>query len=242
MGKINLKIFETPEALYRAGAAIFVDLSIREVEKKGVFTAVLSGGSTPEGLYRLLGSPEFRSRVPWPRVHLFWGDERCVSPESEESNYNMAKKAILGDIDIPPENIHRMHGEEDPGKAAGLYEEEILGFFGFERAGPPAFDLVLLGLGEDGHTLSLFPSTGALKERRRFVIGNYVERIGAYRLTMTLPVVNSASNIIFLVSGGKKAGILKEVMEGKGAYPAQMINPLTGELTWLVDKKAAALL
>ncbi len=239
-------IYETPEALGRGAAELFRALSEEEIRKRGLFTAVLPGGSTPQVLFKILSS-EFKDKIPWKRVHFFWGDERCVPPESPESNYSGACKTLLSRIAIPHENIHRIKGELDPVEGAMAYEKEIRRFFAASMKAPgdvPVFDLVLLGIGEDGHTLSLFPGSKALDEKERLVAENYVQELRAWRITMTLPLVINASNTVFLVSGGKKAGILKEVLNdtGEARYPAQMIKPVKGRLTLLADKAAAGVL
>jgi 6-phosphogluconolactonase len=233
-------ICESPEDLGRAVAKLFFELYQKEVKRKGFFTAVLSGGSTPEVLFRVLAA-EFRNNVTWDRVHFFWGDERCVPPESPESNFNAADKILFSKIDLPAGNIHRIKGELDPGEAARAYEGELIGFFG-AKAGweTPSFDLVFLGIGEDGHTLSLFPGSKALDERQRLVVENYVEKLGAWRVTMTLRLVNNASSVVFMVSGEKKASVLREVLDGGiERYPAQMIRPVKGELYLFADRPSA---
>lgn len=235
-------IFESPEDLGRAAATLFLKLYQKEAGRKGFFTAVLSGGSTPEVFFRVLAE-EFRDKLPWDRVHFFWGDERCVPFDSPQSNFNAANEALLSKINIPAENIHRIKGELDPVEGAGEYEEEIRGFF--ERSngggGIPSFDLVFLGIGEDGHTLSLFPGSRAVNERERLVVENYVEKLKAWRITMTSMLVNNASNVVFMVSGGRKADVLKEVLNGQGQarYPAQMIRPVKGELFLFADRSSA---
>ncbi|MEE9615322.1 MAG: 6-phosphogluconolactonase [Thermodesulfobacteriota bacterium] len=257
MSERKISIHEDLESLSRAAAETFLDLSVRAVRAKGSFSAVLSGGATPRTLYGLLAAPPFKEKIPWRDTDLFWGDERCVPPDHPESNYRMAEEAFLSRVPIPPENVHRMRGELDPAEGAKRYEDEIRGFFkgkGGEGGGAlPVFDLVILGLGEDGHTLSLFPSTAAPDtspgtshgKSERLVVGSRVEKPGGHRLTMTLPLVNNASNVLFLVSGAGKAGVLKEVLEAPPRpelYPAEGVNPVKGGLIWLVDKAAAGFL
>lgn len=232
------------EELSRQAAARFVRLANEFVTRRGSFNVALSGGSTPRCLYTMLASPRFRENIDWQRVHLFWGDERCVPPAHAESNYRMVKEVLLSKVPIPPENIHRMPAEkEDPQLAAIEYERAIGEFFKLSGSEPPRFDLVLLGLGEDGHVASLFPGTAVLDERRGLVAAPYVEKLHAHRLTLTLPVLNHAANIILLVSGRAKAAILKDVLEGKyqpDKLPAQLIKPVQGKLLWMVDKAAAS--
>ncbi len=234
-------IFENPQDLGRAAGRLFLKLSEKEAERKGFFTAVLSGGSTPEVFFRVLAE-EFRDKLPWDRVHFFWGDERCVPPDSPQSNFNAANETLLSKINIPGNNIHRIRGELDPAEGAREYEEEIRGFFERPKGGRkiPSFDLVFLGIGEDGHTLSLFPGSRAVNERERLVVENYVEKLKAWRITMTLRLVNNASNVVFLVSGERKANVLKEVLNGPGhaRYPAQMIRPGKGKLFLFADKSS----
>lgn len=219
-------------------AETFAESAGRKIKAKGLFNVALSGGKTPERLYTLLGA-EYADKIDWGKVHIFWGDERCVPPESAESNYSMAVKALLSKINIPDKNIHRIRGEDEPMSAALAYEEELRAHFGLKAGEAPVFDMVLLGLGGDGHTLSIFPASKALFEEERLVIDNYVEKLKAHRVTMTLKSVNSASSALFLVSGREKAGILREVLKGTEAiYPAQMVRP--GKLLWLIDKDAAS--
>jgi 6-phosphogluconolactonase len=236
-------IYETPEALFRSASRVFLELCNEEITRKGFFTVVLSGGSTPLGLYRMLVSDEFRELVPWKDVFFFWGDERCVAPDSPESNYGAAYRTFLSKAAVPAENVHRMRGEGPPEEAAREYEAEIRGFFRDKGEGEmPVFDFILFGLGSDGHTLSLFPGSPALSEDKRLVVDVYVEELGAWRLTMTLPLVNNARAGAFLVTGIGKAGIIEEMMQGEAAerYPAQMIKPDSGNLIWFVDREAAS--
>lgn len=242
-GKLKgLYIYETPEALFRSAARVFLELCNEEIARKGFFTVVLSGGTTALGLYKTLASDDFRERVPWKDVFFFWGDERCVAPDSPESNYGDAYRTFLSKAMVPEENVRRMRGERPPQEAASEYEMEIREFFRDKGEGEmPVFDFILFGLGSDGHTLSLFPGSPALSERSRLVVEDYVEKLGAWRLTMTLPLVNNARAGAFLVAGADKAGILEEMMEGRaGRYPAQMIKPYSGNLIWLVDREAAS--
>ncbi len=222
----------------RRAAETFAETAERKIRAKGSFNVALSGGKTPERLYALLGA-EYSEKIDWGKVHIFWGDERCVLPDSPESNYRMASKALLSKINIPDKNVHRIMGEDEPTSAALAYEEEVRRHFGLKAGEAPVFDMVLLGLGRDGHTLSIFPATKALFEEERLVIDNYVEKLKAHRVTMTLRAVNNASNALFLVSGKEKAAILREVLKGTEAiYPAQMVRP--GRLLWLIDKDAAS--
>jgi len=237
----GLYVFETGEKLFRTAARVMIELCYAEVARKGYFTVVLSGGSTPLGLYSLLASDEFRARVTWRDIHFFWGDERCVPPGDPASNYGEALRTMLSKANVPEENIHRMRGEMEPARAAIEYEKDITGFFSARQAPEPVFDLVFLGLGTDGHTLSLFPNAPELAESERLVIESRAPSGGPERLTMTLPLVNSAGVCVFLVTGAVKAGILKAVMENDGGrYPASLVSPRSGNLAWFVDREAAS--
>lgn len=224
-------------------AELFVQLADTAASSAGRFTVALSGGSTPRALYTLLASDRFRSRVPWSNVHLFWGDERCVPPDHSESNYRMAREALLDRSPIPPENIHRMPTEfEDPGDAAAEYERTLKAFFRVPVGELPRFDLILLGMGDDGHTASLFPGTAALAEQERWVTANYVEKLATHRLTLTVPVINHAANVVFLISGEAKASVLREVLEGgyqPERFPSQFIRPEGDKLLFILDRAAA---
>jgi 6-phosphogluconolactonase len=234
------------EDLSQYAALQFARWAEEFVKTRGLFTVALSGGSTPRSLYTLLASDRFRDRIPWSKVHLFWGDERCVPPDHPDSNYRMAKEALLSKVPVPSENIHRMPAEQnDPERAAIEYEQAIREFFKLARAEWPRFDLILLGLGEDGHTASLFPGTTVLHEQTRLVAAPYVEKLHAHRLTLTPPVLNHAAHVIFLVSGKAKAGILRDILEGEyqpDQRPAQLIRPEQGNLIWITDRAAASTL
>ncbi len=225
-------------ALAQEAAKRFLALAEAAVAERGRFAVALSGGSTPGALYRLLASPPYSSRLPWSRSHLFWGDERCVPPDDPGSSYRLVAETLLAGAPVPLGGIHRMTGEWEPERAAQDYERTLRAFFGAEL---PRFDLVLLGLGKDGHTASLFPGAPALGETERWcvpAVAQYENR-PAHRLTLTLPVLNAARNILFLVSGAEKAAIVRTVLENPAAQlPAQHIQPTAGELTWLLDAPA----
>jgi len=242
MTEPDVTVCRDADELARRAAAQWVALAAAAIHSRGHFTVALSGGSTPKTLYSLLATAEFREKIQWDCVHLFWGDERCVAPDHPESNYRMVREALLSKIEIPPQNVHRMAGEKDPDRAAAEYEQELHNFFQ-TTAPAPGFDLVLLGLGEDGHTASLFPGCAALKETTRWVATAYVARLHAHRLTLTLPVINAAAQVSFLISGESKSAILKALL-GKDSnptrYPAGLVRPVTGELTWFVTQDAAA--
>jgi len=224
--------------LSRRAAEQFVAMARQTLGAHGRFTVALSGGSTPKGLYALLAAAEFASRIDWARVHLFWGDERCVPPDHPESNYRMVQEALLSKIEIPSANVHRMTGEDEPARAAARYEGELRQLLPL-RSGVPSFDLILLGLGEDGHTASLFPGSAALTERARWVAHTWVEKLDSHRLTLTIPVINNAAQVSFLVSGAGKAAIVKEILtDSASRYPAAQIRPAHGRLCWIISEDA----
>ncbi|HEY2919445.1 MAG TPA: 6-phosphogluconolactonase [Candidatus Binatia bacterium] len=228
--------------LNRKAAQQFIALAGEAISQTGRFTVALSGGSTPKGLYASLATPEYRNRVDWSRVHLFWGDERCVPPDHPESNFRMVQESLLSKIQIPFENVHRMMGEKEPEQAATEYEEHLRQFFHLPRGGVPRFDLIFLGLGEDGHTGSLFPDTAALNEKEHLVATVYVEKLKAHRLTLTLPVINAAARIIFLVTGQSKSTVVNKLLSADSKsqnYPATKVSPANGHVTWLMTQDAA---
>ena len=233
-------LLNDPEAVGLRAASIFRDRSKIAVAAKGRFSVAVSGGSTPLRLYEILGST-FRKDIPWDRTEIFWADERCVPPGHEDSNYKGVHDALLSRIDIPAANIHRIKGEMSPEEGAREYDEKLKRYFA--NSGSFAFDLVILGVGEDGHTASLFPESKALAEKERFAVTVYVEKLRSWRITLTIPVLNSSSSILFLVTGLKKAGILKEILGGSGnsqKYPADLISPVAGGATWLIDREASS--
>lgn len=227
-------------AVAREAARWFVSLARAAVAGRGRFGVALAGGSTPRRVYEIIAA-DARDEVEWGKVHVWFGDERCVPPDHAESNYRMASEALLSRVPLPAVNIHRMTGEGDAAANARLYEGELRSFFDGEPW--PALDLVLLGLGEDGHTASLFPHSPALAEREVWAAANWIEKLNAYRLTLTAPVINYAARVAFVVTGGAKADALAEVVEGPSdprRLPAQLIRPRNGSLDWFVDEAAAA--
>jgi 6-phosphogluconolactonase len=242
MAEPEIVICSDAAELSQRGAEQFIQLAHRSVEISGRFAVALSGGSTPKALYSLLASPGYKERVPWKNVHLFWADERCVPPDHSESNFRMVQESLLGKIDIPPENVHRMAGEKEPETAAAEYEETLRRFFQIPVGERPRFDLIFLGIGEDGHTASLFPGSAALGETKRLVVAPYVEKLTAYRLTLTFPVLNHGACVVFLIAGESKAAIVRQVLEAKGGaavIPAARIRPADGRLVWLITQDAA---
>ena len=235
-----VRLYSTPDALSTAAAAFVCDLAVQAVRQHGRFSISLSGGTTPEKLFALLALPPYTEKMPWKQIHVFWGDERCVSYDDPRNNARMAQIMLLDKVGIPPGNIHRIRVELASDDAAVQYERELSAVFENER---PRFDLVLLGIGNDGHTASLFPGAEVLKEQDRLVKACYVESQQMYRVTMTLPLINRAKTILFLVSGTGKADILKKLLNEEGAggiYPAQMVKPQNGDVYWFVDEEAAA--
>ena len=240
----KIQIAADAEALSRAAADAIVAHIRKTLQNRDMYSLVLSGGSTPIRLYRLLADDSrLRGKIPWGRVHFFWGDERHVPPDHPDSNYQMAFEALLSKIPIPSSNIHRMYGEEpDAAIAAEDYARDIRHFFSIASGEFPRFNCVLLGLGADGHTASLFPGSAALAEQKHLVAANWVEKFNSFRITLTVPTLNNADLILVLVSGSGKAEALKAVLEGSRApdrYPAQRIQPRDGKLLWLLDTEAA---
>ncbi|MCL4876744.1 MAG: 6-phosphogluconolactonase [Anaerolineae bacterium] len=238
----KIKKFPDIYKLSRAAADYFVNLSRAATQRGDRFSVALSGGSTPESLYALLATEAYASRVDWPMVHLFWGDERCVPPDHIDSNYRMAQHAFIKSVPIPVENVHRIPAERPPEEAARLYERELRQFFGGMEW--PRFDLILLGIGDDGHTASLFPHSPALQVTDQWVAENYIEKLDVWRVTLTAPAINAAANIAFMAIGEKKAGRIYEVTQGSyqpDSLPAQLIQPTNGKLVWLVDEAAGSL-
>ncbi|OLD27640.1 MAG: 6-phosphogluconolactonase [Acidobacteria bacterium 13_1_40CM_3_55_6] len=236
----RVQVFDDAEAVARSAAERFVELGQAAIDARGCFSVGLAGGSTPKRTYELLASEAYREQLNWSKVHIFFGDERCVPPDHSESNYRMANEALISRVSIPPPNVHRINGLGDAVANASLYEDELRTFF--NPASWPRFDLVLLGMGDDGHTASLFPGTKALVEPRAWVVANWVEKFGTFRITLTAPAINHAANIAFLVTGATKAERLLEVLRGAldpEKLPSQLIQPLDGSLFWLVDKAAA---
>lgn len=230
--------------LSQRAAELFVALAKEAVAATGRFTVALSGGSTPKALFSLLVSDWFLPRVAWSKVYLFWGDERCVPPDHPDSNYGVARAAMLDKAPIPPQNVFPMPTEsEDAERIAAEYQQTLREFFGLAEGGQPRFDLILLGMGEDGHTASLFPGTPALEETERLVTAHYVEKLRAHRITLTIATINQAASIVFLISGTSKASALREVLEGEYQpmrLPSQWIQPVNGKLFFMVDRDAGS--
>jgi 6-phosphogluconolactonase len=238
--------YANSDALAQAAAEHFMDIAVSSFVAHGRFSVALSGGSTPRLTYERLATRECSSRVDWSHVYLFWGDERCVPPDRADSNYGMVRGALIDRVPIPSANVHRIEGEIEPAEAAARYEETLRQFF--SRAGQEetrTFDLVLLGMGTDGHTASLFPNTEVLDERVHWVAAHYAGEAQGWRVTLTPPSINAARHVTFLVSGAAKAQTLRSVLMGPcqpDLLPAQIVEPPSGNLLWLLDSAAAALL
>jgi 6-phosphogluconolactonase len=236
----DVRVFAGADDMAEAVAEEFVELAAMAIADRGRFAVALAGGSTPRAAYTRLASESFASRVDWSRVLFFWSDERCVPPDHPESNYRMAREALLDHVPVPGQNVFRVLGEKEPMQAADTYEDQLRTLFG---GSIPRFDLVMLGMGADGHTASLFPGTAAVHEAVRWVVAHRVEELDAWRLTLTPVVLNAAANVLFVVSGKGKAERLQEVLEGPyqpDVLPAQIVKPSVGRLVWMVDEAAAA--
>ncbi len=238
-----IKIFTNLEELNVFAAKEFIALGRAAIEQNSKLTVALAGGSTPKSLYQLLATEEFRRQIDWSKVFFFFGDERNVLPDAEESNYRMARENLLKPLDIAENQSFRWQTElEDADKIAADYEEKIKTFFNLADNEFPRFDLILLGIGDDGHTASLFPFTKALNEIGKIVTANWVEKFRAMRLTFTFATINNASNVIFLAHGAAKAEVLPKILEGDShpeKFPAQNVKLKNGRLLWLLDEKAA---
>jgi 6-phosphogluconolactonase len=241
----EIRVLTTPQELFEAAAEEVLRSAKEAVEQRGRFTIALPGGSTPKSLFNLLAT-NARTVMPWDRTFFFWGDERHVPPTDTDSNYRMAEESMLSKIPVAAGNVFRIPAENpDAAAAAEAYEQTLRKFFQLEPGGVPVFDLILLGMGPDGHTASLFPGSAGLQEKSRLVIANWIDKLKTSRLTLTLPVLNAARCVAFLVSGTDKAAMLKTVLEEDAPaeqYPSKLIRPSDGKLIWLVDRAAASAL
>jgi 6-phosphogluconolactonase len=244
----RIEVLSDAAALAEAAAERFAIAAEHAIAASGRFIVALSGGSTPQRTYERLARAPFATRIRWASVHVIWGDERCVAPTDADSNYRMAHEALLAHVPLPPANIHRIHGEDDPVEAAASYETELRTLL-HTPAGPPStelerrIDLALLGLGDNGHTASIFPNSEASRETLRWVMADSVDASPSRRITLTAPVLNAAAEVLFLVSGKTKADVLTRVLDGPHRpheLPAQLIAPAKGRMQWLVDAAAAA--
>lgn len=235
----EIVVLPDPESLAREAAKRFSEQGREAVDSRGCFSVALSGGSTPGALYRLLAEEPYLSRIPWDRVHFFWADERCVPPGDPGSNYHLAHESLIAHVPMPPQNVHRVLGEMEPTEAARAYDRDLRRFFCGRR---PRFDLVLLGLGRDGHTASLFANSEALAETERLAVATTALYDGrpAERVTLTLPALDQARHVLFLVSGYEKAPAVQAVLaDEEGHLPARRVRPAAGQITWLIDSAAA---
>jgi 6-phosphogluconolactonase len=241
---LRLLLVDDAPALAEAAAGAIVDAAVSSIAARDRFTVALAGGATPRETYTRLASPPFADALPWDRTVVFFGDERCVPPDHAESNYRMANESLLSKVGLPAERVYRMRGEaDDPEAAAGEYARTLAAVFGTRRGELPRFDLVLLGLGLDGHIASLFPGSPAAKEIFRPVVAVHAAAARIpQRLTLTLPMLNAAGRVIFLVSGAEKAKAVKAALGDGASLPGAMVRPADGTLTWIVDRPAASLL
>ena len=237
---LTIRVFGDAKGLARAAARSIMESINRARGERESCSVALAGGETPGAVYALLAAEEFRNRVDWNRVHLFFGDERLVPPDDPRSNFGMVRHEMLSHVPIPPENISRIRGEMPPGDAVEEYRGQLKAYF---RDGIPRFDLVLLGLGGDGHTASIFPNSGVMEETREIAALVFAPGVKEPRATLTLPVINNAREVMFLVSGLSKASIVREILEAgrkTARLPATMVHPLSGSLRWMIDSDAAS--
>jgi 6-phosphogluconolactonase len=235
-----LQVHADAGAMIRAAADAFVAKAQAALAAHGRFSVALAGGGTPKPLYELLATAPYRDQLDWSRIEVFFGDERCVPPDSPRSNYRMAHAALLSKLPLPAANVHRLRGEDEPALAALAYEHALRAVF---RRAWPRFDLVLLGIGDNGHTASLFPGCACLRERERAVCAQYVESQREWRLTLTLPVLDAAAAVWLLADGAGKADVLSRVLDGPwqpDVLPVQYVAPAQGEYVWWLDQAAAA--
>jgi 6-phosphogluconolactonase len=242
---VTYRVLPTPAATAQAAAQFFLDAAVKAATARGVARIAISGGTTPKAMFTLLADSAgpFLKQVPWDKVDLYWVDERCVPPDNTESNYRMTNEAMLSKVPLPAERVHRMEGELEPEIAAARYESTIRNTFKLEGAETPTFDLVLLGMGDDGHTASLFPHTNALNEMSHIVVPNHVPQKDVWRITLTWPVINQGREVAFLIEGNGKAQVLHDVFLGPyqpDTYPSQIIRPASGRLLLLLDAAAAS--
>lgn len=247
--KLRIEYIVEPDsaALAQRTAQHFVEVAEQAVSSRGRARIAISGGSTPKAAFRLLADPgqPWLKRMPWEKLDLYWVDERTVPPDHPESNYRMTREAMLDHVPLKPEQVHRMEGEMEPEVAAARYESLLRNTFRLEGAETPRFDLIGLGMGDDGHTASIFPHTEAIHEMGRLVTANQVPQKDTWRITLTWPVINQGSSVFFLIGGKNKAELVKEVFTGPRdpeRLPSQLIWPASGILTLILDKDAAALL
>ncbi len=237
----EVRVYKDLNALSNAAANLVLDCALASIEARGRFIFALSGGFTPKQLFSFFAADPWRRKLPWSKTHLFWVDERCVPPDHSESNYRLARDTFLDYLTLLPTQVHRITGEDGPDKAASAYEQELESFF---NGALPRFDAELLGMGENGHTASLFPGAAALHERKHWALPVHLKPPQLNRVTLTLPVLCNAGNILFLATGRNKAAVLHEIVEDGNprGYPAGLVQPASGKLIWMADRDAASLL
>jgi len=237
----QVRVFASDAELFRASAKKFCEIGTQAIREHGRYTVALSGGSTPKGLHHELATT-FAKELPWDKVFFFWGDERHVPPDFPESNFRMAKETLLSKLPIPADHVFRMRGEmPDANQAAAVYEQSLREFFRPAAGQVPQIDFILLGIGPEGHTASLFPDTKELEERQHLVVGNYVAVHSTWRITCTYPVLNNGANVMFLVDGASKADIVRTALKDPSSnLPCQGVKPLNGNLMWYLDQAAGA--
>jgi 6-phosphogluconolactonase len=240
---VTYRIFPTPPEVAKAAAQLFTDSVLAAVKARGVARIAISGGTTPKAMFGLLATDPFVSQIPWDKLYLYWVDERSVPPDHPDSNYRMTNEALLSKVPLPADHIFRMEGELDPAVAASRYEATIRNSFRLEGAQTPTFDLVLLGMGDDGHTASLFPHTEGLENITDLVIANHVPQKDTWRISLAFPVINQGREVAFLIEGSAKAQVLHDVLLGPyqpETFPSQLIRPASSQLIFLLDTAAAA--
>lgn len=236
----RIRVFASVDELNDNVVDLFIDCARTSMAESGRFTVALAGGSTPQPVYARLATDPFKDQVDWSRVHLFWGDERYVPSDDEQSNYRMVREALMDRVPIPSDHVHRVRTEQALQDAARSYENEMRHLFPVEL---PRFDLILLGMGEDGHTASLFPHSMGLSESTRWFIANTIPGTNQERLTLTFPAINAARCVVVLVRGKSKADMVAAVLHGPQDLmekPVQAVNPAEGELVWMLDEGAAS--
>ena len=238
---VNMTVYPDGPSFVDGAADFIAELATSAIADRGQFTIALSGGGTPRAIDARLARSDYSDRIDWSKLHVFFSDERCVPPDDSRSNYRMAHEALLAHVPLPPDNLHRIRGEDDPSLAALRYEQELSEVF--RTSSVPAFDLICLGMGDNGHTASLFPGTAAVREHVRWVVPQYVEVMATWRVTFTTVLINAARHVAFLAEGAGKANMLWRVLEGPyepDELPSQLVQPVAGQLHWLVDAAAAA--
>jgi len=241
--KRKIIVADDPDQLAVRGAELFCKIARKAIRTTGRFMAAISGGSTPRAMNRLLTREPCVSQIAWRKTHLFWVDERMVPADDPASNFGAAREDFLEAVPLPPENIHPMTSDKSPPEAATDYQKDLKNTFGFESGNLPVFDLIFLGIGQDGHTASIFPGDGTALETDLWVVAVKGGNPDVHRLTLTRPVLNHAGTAVFLISGKNKAAVVKTLLAPEPTQlPARNIKPVHGELIWLLDREAAALL